>query len=42
MVYLVATTRRENRENLSRRINSWKAILNALVVHYGDRIADHI
>ncbi len=24
------------------RTNGWKAILNTLTVHYGDRIADHI
>ena len=42
VLYLVATTRKKNRENLTGRINGWKTILNALTVHYGDRIADHI
>ena len=39
VLYLVATQRRPNRENLTGRINGWKSILNALTVHYGDRIA---
>lgn len=38
VLYLVATQRRVNRENLSGKINGWKNILNALTVHYGDRI----
>lgn len=42
VLYLVATTRRKNRENMTGRINGWKTILNTLTVHYGDRIADHI
>jgi len=42
VLYLVATTRRKNRANMTGRINSWKTILNALTVHYGDRIANHI
>ncbi len=42
VLYLVATTRRKNRENLTGRINGWKAILNTLTVHYGDRIARYI
>jgi hypothetical protein len=28
----------ENRANLTGRINAWKPILNALTIHYGDRI----
>jgi putative transposase len=39
VLYLVATQRRVNRENLSGKIGGWKHILNALSVHYGDRIA---
>ena len=39
---LVATAKRTNRENLTGKTNGWKAILNTLTVHYGDRIADHI
>jgi putative transposase len=42
VLYLVATTRKKNRENMTGRISGWKAILNTLTVHYGDRIADHI
>jgi hypothetical protein len=38
VLYLVATTRRPNRENLVGRIAGWKHILNTLTVHYGDRI----
>jgi transposase-like protein len=40
VLYLVATTRRKNRENLTGRTNGWKAILNALTVHYADRITN--
>jgi len=38
VLYLVATTRRPNCENMTGRINGWKNILNTLTVHYGDRI----
>jgi len=38
VLYLVATTKRPNRDNLTGKINGWKPILNALTVHYGDRI----
>jgi putative transposase len=38
VLYLVAVQRRPNRENLTGRINGWKHILNALTIHYGDRI----
>ncbi len=41
VLYLVATTKRKNRENMTGRINDWKTILNTLTMHYGDRIADH-
>jgi len=37
-LYLVATQRRPNRSNPTGRINAWKGILNALTIHYGDRI----
>jgi len=40
--YLVATTKRKRRPNLTGKTNGWKTILNALTMHYGDRIADHI
>ena len=42
ILYLVATTKRKNRENLAGKTNGSKTILNTLTVHYGDRIADHI
>ncbi|MCP4960330.1 MAG: IS256 family transposase [Actinomycetia bacterium] len=42
VLYLVATTKKKNRENMTGRINGWKTILNTLTVHYGDRVADHI
>lgn len=38
VLYLVATRHRPNRPNLVGQINSWKAILNTLTIHYGDRI----
>jgi putative transposase len=38
VLYLVATTRRPNRENMTGRINNWKGVLNALAIHYGDRL----
>jgi putative transposase len=38
VLYLVATTRRPNRENMTGRIHNWKQILNALTIHYGDRL----
>ena len=41
ILYLVATTKRNNRDNLTGKTNGWKTILNTLTVHYGDRIADH-
>jgi transposase-like protein len=40
VLYLVATERRPNRSNPSGRMNGWKPILNALTIHYGDRIAE--
>ncbi len=42
ILYLVATTKHKNRENLTGKTNGWKTILNTLTIHYGDRIADHI
>jgi len=39
VLYLVATTRKVNRENLTGRVDGWKHILNALTIHYGDRFA---
>ena len=42
VLYLVATERKKNRENLTGRISGWKQILNALTVHYGHRITTHL
>lgn len=42
VLYLVATAHRPNRENLKGKINGWKAILNTLSTHYGDRINDNV
>ena len=39
VLYLVAIQRRPNHENLTGKTNGWKHILNALTIHYGDRIA---
>jgi transposase-like protein len=38
VLYLVATARRPNRENLTGRISNWKHALNILTIHYGDRL----
>jgi transposase-like protein len=38
VLYLVATTRRPNRADLIGKINGWKEILNALTIHYGERL----
>jgi transposase-like protein len=39
VLYLVANHKRPNRTNLIGKTNGWKHILNALTIHYGDRIA---
>ena len=39
VLYLVATEKRPNRSNPTGKVNGWKTILNALTIHYGDRIA---
>jgi transposase-like protein len=36
--YLVAIERRPNRSNPTGKIHGWKPMLNALTIHYGDRI----
>lgn len=38
VLYLIATTRQQNRENMTGRIHNWKQILNAPTIHYGDRL----
>ena len=42
VLYLCRHHQTQNRENLTGKTNGWKAILNTLTVHYGDRIASHI
>ena len=42
VLYLVATTRRKNRQHLTGKTDDWKTTVNALTMHHGDRIADHI
>lgn len=39
VLYLVAIERRPNRANPTGRVAGWKHILNALTIHYGDRVA---
>jgi hypothetical protein len=34
----VATDRQKNRTDPTGRVAGWKTILNALTIHYGDRI----
>ena len=38
VLYLVATQKRKNRQDMSGTTSGWKTILNTLHVHYGDRI----
>lgn len=38
VLYLVTTQNRSNRADVVGRINGWKPILNALTIHYGDRV----
>lgn len=38
VLYLIATRRRPNRQDLTGQIRGWKTILNTLTIHYGDRI----
>jgi transposase-like protein len=40
VLYLVVTDHRPNRSNPTGKINGWKQILNALMIHYGDRVED--
>lgn len=42
VLYLVATRQRKNRQDLVGRMNGWKAILNTLTVHYGERVTQHL
>src|SRR6202167_5060147 len=38
VLYLVATSRRKNRENLTGKISNWKHALNIPTIHYSDRL----
>jgi len=38
VLYLVSIERRKNRTNPTGQINGWKSILNALTMHYSDRL----
>ena len=38
VLYLTATAKRKNRENLTGQISGWKHILNTLTIHYGERL----
>jgi putative transposase len=40
VLYLVTQQKKPGRSNPIGKINGWKTILNALTIHYGDRIAD--
>jgi hypothetical protein len=39
VLYLVATEKRPNRVNPTGTVNGWTTILNALTIHFGERIA---
>jgi len=39
VLYLVSIEKRKNRTNPTGQINGWKSILNALTMHYSDRLA---
>lgn len=41
VLYLVATRRRPNRQDLTGRVRDWRQIMNVLTVHYGDRISSY-
>jgi transposase-like protein len=42
VLHLVATQRRPNRQDLTGRTSGCTTILNALTVHYRDRITNHV
>lgn len=39
VLYLVAIEKKPNKSNPTGQIHGWKTILNALTIHYGDRVA---
>lgn len=42
VLYLTAIKQRKNKPDLIGKTNGWKAVLNTLTVHYGDRITQHL
>jgi transposase-like protein len=42
VLYLKATEHNPNRSNMTGRTNGWKAVLNVLIVHYGERVTKHL
>lgn len=42
VLYLTATQRRKNRQDLVGRAYRWKFVVNTLTVHYGGRITKHL
>ncbi len=42
VLYLKAIEHKPNRSNMTGRANGWKAVLNVLIVHYGERITKHL
>src|SRR6185369_16529858 len=41
VLYLVIRTPRPNRANVTGKTGGWKAALNALALHYGDRVTEN-
>jgi putative transposase len=41
VLYLTIREKVPSRTNAVGKINGWKSILNALTIHYGDRLAVH-
>ena len=40
ILYLACRSREEGRQNPTGRVHGWKTVLNALTIHYGDRLAN--
>jgi hypothetical protein len=38
VLFLTATQKRKNRQDMTGQIHGWKQILNTLTIHYGDRL----
>lgn len=41
VLYLTSIERQKNRKNPTGRVHGWKDILNAITIHYADRLAAH-